>query len=379
MKKVMNRSGLAGLLAAVLAGGMPALAPAATLDLTGIGFVQYGDAQSYSLPIANLQVGAPNSPGSPYYVNSTPGAIKDLIVVATGASGGPVNTNFAGMDNAYPTPSGVSGSTFFSTGTVADPAPTFTGDRTVTWDAQLTSLQTFLSGESMVIFFNNNQINSGGASFQSLAAWAQITVTNAAGTIIGQFDFINRSTFAEGPQPYNLVSQGGGGTFLGDVTTYTSPAGYNAPVSGDNSATDYVLSGGQICVNTSLGPIPVPVPCGSPGASAPINHNLGANQAVYAIIFPELDALLAALFASGADLTGFTLHADIRLGCEPGTPAEVCESLLFGRNLNNGYEQIFIGTTTRVTIVPEPDTIALLGLGLLGILGIGAATRRRKI
>jgi len=50
--------------------------------------VTFGDAVSYSLPILGLSV------------QSSPGQIEDCIVLATGSSGGPVTTNFAGMDNA---------------------------------------------------------------------------------------------------------------------------------------------------------------------------------------------------------------------------------------------------------------------------------------
>ena len=43
---------------------------------------------------------------------------------------------------------------------------------------------------------------------------------------------------------YALFTEGGGGTFMGDVGTYNSLGG--APLAGDNTATDYVLSGGEI-------------------------------------------------------------------------------------------------------------------------------------
>src|SRR5689334_15159214 len=87
-----------GLVAAAVA---LASAGASAFDLTGAGFVQYGDAQSYALAVLNYQAVGGNNPGDPFYVNSTPGAIKDLIVIATGAGGTGVTTNVAGMDNAY--------------------------------------------------------------------------------------------------------------------------------------------------------------------------------------------------------------------------------------------------------------------------------------
>ena len=75
--------------------------------------ISFGDALNYSLPILGLDV------------NSTPGQISDCIVVATGASGQPVTTNFAGMDNAYATPSGTGGPTYFrSESMLSFPDPT---------------------------------------------------------------------------------------------------------------------------------------------------------------------------------------------------------------------------------------------------------------
>ncbi len=39
-------------------------------------------------------------------VQSSPGQIQDGVVVYTGSDGGPVTTNFAGMDNAFPSVTG---------------------------------------------------------------------------------------------------------------------------------------------------------------------------------------------------------------------------------------------------------------------------------
>ncbi|MEZ0186611.1 MAG: hypothetical protein AB9Q23_09540 [Candidatus Reddybacter sp.] len=93
---------------------MPVLAQ--TTVLPGAGYVTYGDANSYSLPILQEFVAVESpGPGNPYYVKSTPGAIKDLVVVATGANGGPVTTNANGMDKAYDTPNGAMGASFYTT------------------------------------------------------------------------------------------------------------------------------------------------------------------------------------------------------------------------------------------------------------------------
>lgn len=326
---------------------------AALISLEGKGYVTYGDFNSYSLPIAGINV------------PSTPGQISDLIVVATGSSGNPVNTNFAGMDNAYSTPSGVSGSNFFSTGTYTDPdqEAAFSGDQDNTWDTSLSALNSFLSGEEMVFFFNNNNLN--GANLQSLAAWAQVQVTDSLGDILGIFDFTNNGG------KYGLISEGGGGTFLGDPTTYNSDG--SGPLIGDNDNTDYVLSGGPICIDTDTLP-PTPVSCSNPAADeGPINHNLGADDAAYAVVSPELNALLKGLFNSGNNLDGYTMSVDLRLGCDPGFGGandEICtgEAYGFGKNVNNGFEQMFIATATfddPTTDIPEPHILLLLGSAIM--------------
>lgn len=390
MNKKLNRLALAlASSAAVFA------APSMAFELPTTGYVQYGDGQSYSLPILGLQSGC-SGPGCPFYVNSSPGQISALTVLGTGSSGVPVTTNFAGMDNAYHTPSGVNGSTFWRPSQDTDrgfTGPVINNNSVNSWDSSLLAMKTYLTTgsliEKMIFFFNNNQENG---EEQSLAAWASIVVRDAGNNILGRFDFVNKSTFAGTPGAY-LPVPGGGGVLDGNTGTYLAPlvdtrANPTAPLAGTAARTDYVLSGGEICLDGPTAGANV-VPCSSSAAVVgPINHNLGANQAAYAIIFPQLDALLASLWSgptalSNATLAQYTLSVDIRLGCDPtlDDQALVCtgqaagrgQEFLYGRNLTNGFEQIFIQKGSAVVNVPEPGTLVLAGLALLGL---GFARRR---
>ncbi|MEF8711975.1 MAG: PEP-CTERM sorting domain-containing protein [Accumulibacter sp.] len=366
---------------------------AANIDLTGLGYIQHGDALVYSMPVANYQFGFNTNTG-PYAISSTPGAIKDLTVIATGATGKPVTENVPGVDNAYETPN--AGLPYFypNAGNLNTPnanGASIANNGANTWDASLSALKGILGSDQMVFFFNNNQVNSGGAADQTLAIWARIWITDAGGNNVGvAYELTNDDS------KYDLTTQGGGGTFLGDPTTYTAPgAGASNPSSVAPGTTDFLMAGGQYCVATGgILPLPVPVPCGSdPTAvggttiSAPINHNLGADHVAYSVIVPELNAALAGLFSTVTDaaLANYTLHLDVRMGCydttitssPPGVSPWMSSAYANGNGtcLNNGYEQLFMGTAIVGSVIPEPQTLALLAAGFTLA---GFMSRRRK-
>lgn len=370
-------------------------------------YTTYGDAQVYSLGslayiYCRQQTGGSCGGASttPYNIDSTPGAIKDLVVIATGASGAPVTTNVSGMDNVYGTPSGASGDKYFSTTSATQPtsAGGTYANLSGSWDASVAALMGQFGANQVPMFmFNNNQLDRA----VNLAAWGRVWVSdNAGNAVTGQNYYLTNQRIAGNPNTYLdpiLQHSGGGIDFneAGGTSPWSSFTGSGtAPVVGANNqpfsdptnptppTTDYVLSGSDYCIhNTTF----LPVACTDPNSSPKIKNNLGANEVAYAVLFPELNAWLAGLHV--ADRAAYTLHVDFRLGCQdatgadkPATDTSHCRTNFPGttgfdsidtRSINNGYEQLFIVGVNQA--VPEPGMLALLGIAFGGL----ALTRRR--
>jgi len=284
-----------------------------------------------SLPIAGVDV------------PSTPGKIKNGVVIYTGSDGKGVVTNFGGMDNAFPAVNGSKNPTFSST-TTKDPGGTgqFAGD-VQSWDSTLQAFVfDFLQGSSPIFFFNQNDTNATQEPTCPAAKTQQDVCVYGLLTLVDLDNPLNNRTFElEGPT--TLFSNG------------------PQPTDGiPNLPSEFVLAKGDVCLDGvgnqincdgSQGPVIV----------GPINHNLGADHAAYAGFSDVLNALLATCGAEGVNTANCPWDSiSIRFDLS---------------DINNGFEQLFILTTQQLALIPVPGTLILLGAGLVGL---GASTWRRR-
>lgn len=372
MKTQSIRNGVAAALGMLFVSGA-AQAGYVLPDPNKLSAGQYGDFYVYSLdlleqckdnPLCQPFVGDFNGPNQQYSISSGAGQISNQLVIYADASGGQLTNydNASGpfknqdptlvkIDNNFQPPTG-STAVFnmtsgnepteeYTTGTGQNKTTTdtFVGDVAGRWDGLLSSIVSYLNGADLVFLFDNNQ--DGTDLNQQQFLWADVKVVDRRGsteTNIACYQLNNTM------QPL--------GTFISSSQNCASPTEFNEYVDHLNSGS-YVGTGGRFCVSKTTGASYIPasgVPSneGDCGSDYFVSNNLGASFAEFAAFLPHLNANLL----GWAD-AGYFLTIDFKM-----------------RNLNDGGEKLWISNQFIPNRVPEPGTLTLAGLGLLGLVGL---------